>query len=168
MSASMQFTILFTPKSTQHGSRAHVVRRGGVPQLKFYSDKRKNAYTLGIIEEVKHLVPKEYLTGPIETMMKFYLPRPDQTEKVGKKLFAMLPIQIRTMLLEGHPHAIPLWEYGNNFGDCDNLNKGTQDALAKAGFFKNDAQIWKAGQEKYLTELHLPARIEVSITAHSP
>lgn len=164
MNQTLKFTILIRPCSVQHGSRAHVVGKGKFKHLRFYSDKKKNAYFLSIFEEVKHLVPKQPLEGPLETQMLFFIPRPDKSIKAEKKAFDMLPPSIRNALDLEYPDAIPLWEYGNNFGDCDNLNKGTQDALSRAGFWKNDAQIWAAHPRKFFTELNCPPRIEITIT----
>jgi Holliday junction resolvase RusA-like endonuclease len=164
----IDMTILMAPKSVQHGARAHVVgKKSGFPHLRFYTDSNKNAYLQRISEEVKHLVPKQPLLGPLEIQFEFYLPRPDIETKAGLKSFKMLPVEIRKLIEDKFAGRIPLWEHGNNLGDWDNFCKGTQDALGKAGFFKNDGQIVRGGGVKFLTELAIPSRIQAKIIQYS-
>lgn len=130
----MNIVLGIEPKSVQKGAR---YGRG-----RFYNDPKKNAYMDQIAIEASSFKPKEPMEGPLEIGFKFYMPR------------------IKSLK---YPGACPCWSYGSK-NDWDNLCKGVQDALGKAGFFINDNQIWKClGVERlYCEEWGFP-RMEIEL-----
>lgn len=129
-------TILVPPRSVQHGARANV--KGG-RFFGYYNDPDKRKYLDSIIAEVEHQAPMEPLLGPIVVDYVFHLAVPENWVRSGLA-----------------------WD--SNGQDHDNLTKSVQDALSKAGFWKNDSQICMSSAAKYWVEPDMPPRIEVSIT----
>jgi Holliday junction resolvase RusA-like endonuclease len=141
---TLAFTILVEPKSVQHGARAKRMGKG----ILFYNDPDKEKYIAKIKQETAQYCPASPISGPCEVSITFYLPRPDRCNAKGCP--------------DG---AIPAW--GLKGVDCDNLCKGTQDGLTKAGFWINDSQVFRIRDEKFHCERYLFPRIEIIINEYS-
>jgi Holliday junction resolvase RusA-like endonuclease len=120
---TIQFILPITPKSCQHGARARVIRG---KFCGYYNDAEKTSFIDSIINESLGFKPAEPLAGPLDVEYKFYFPRPERDESE-------------------HPDKVT--------SDWDNVCKGVQDALSKAGFWSNDKQVvhgqgWKLWAEE--------------------
>jgi Holliday junction resolvase RusA-like endonuclease len=109
------------------------LRRG---KIHFYSDSDKVAYQTRILLESKHHAPREPLQGPLGVQYIFHLPRPKSNK-------------------DEHPYKVP--------SDLTNLTKGTEDALTKAGFWRDDRQVCAKQEIKRFTADGLPPRIDIVI-----
>lgn len=131
---SLRITIYVAPRSTQSGAR---FGRG-----RFYSDKGKKLYYDQIRNETLHLLPDKPIQGPVEIEFLFVMKFDGETPASEK----------------------PYWGYSRSLANLDNLMKGTQDGLERAGFFRNDAQIWKCRRLESVYESEgSPPRIEVTL-----
>lgn len=135
----ISFTLSVCPESTQHGNRM-----GRFPKGKriVYSDKKKQDYQFLVAAAARQYAPRQPLMGPIRAEFTFILPRPARL--------------MRKSDFDGWiPHiAVP---------DTDNLEKGTKDALSKAGFWKNDSQVYDAHTRQFYAEKKGDPRIIVKI-----
>jgi len=102
----------------------------------YYNDSDKTAYQTRIILESKHHAPREPLQGPLAVQYIFHLPRPKSNKDVL-------------------PYKVP--------SDLTNLVKGTEDALTKAGFWRDDRQVCAKQEVKRFTADGLPPRIDIVI-----
>lgn len=143
----LKFTILQKPESTQHGKRHCIIYVKGKPVIKEYNAPEVTLYVHNVKLESKQYAPTERPTGPVKLYIAFLFDRPQYLE-------------------DASPDRIPLFTQAN--GDWDNLVKGTQDAMAEAGFWKNDGQIWSGTGEKFYSETGLIPRMEVEITYYKP
>lgn len=121
---NLVFTLPICPVSTQFGKRVQV-RRKWRPGMKggpvhFFDDEQKSRYQQAVALLSKTYLPKEPFRGPLMVNFTFYLPRPKylmrKKDPEGPVACAVRP-------------------------DLDNLEKGTKDALTRAGFWLDDGQI---------------------------
>lgn len=135
--------VIVAPRSMQHGALPKIVGKGKKPRIVFYLTPEKVEYNKRIAEEVASKAPAmPWIKGPIEIDVDFFLPRPKK-------------------LKNAFPGPIPQWAFKGP--DWDNLCKGTQDALGKAGFWGDDGQIWQGTARKWYHEIDLFPRIEMTI-----
>jgi Holliday junction resolvase RusA-like endonuclease len=121
--------------SVQHGAR---VGRNG----HFFNDPKKVDYFERIKQESQHLLPSTPIHGPVVIKYAFFHERPKRLLKKSSP--------------EG---AIPM----DQKPDYDNLAKGLSDGLTRAGFLKDDKQIWAAFIFSMYREITLFPRIEIQI-----
>lgn len=136
-----EFTVLVAPESVQHGSRHFYNPKAGA--VVHASDPKKQKYLTAIKREAKRFAPTEVWRGPIRVRYDFFFPRPERLKKC-------------------HPGPIPCSAAGA-YGDWDNLAKGTQDGLTKAGFWENDKQIFEGTGARWYTSAGGDPFIQVRI-----
>lgn len=134
------FTLNVAPVSTQFGSRIGRTRKG---RAIIFSSPRKIRYQRAIHEAALPFRPKTPHVGPIRVDFTFILPRPKSLCR-ARDPEGLIPCPVRP--------------------DRDNLQKGTQDGMAKAGFWNDDAQICDGRTAKFYAEKGGSPRIIVTIS----
>lgn len=140
------FCLLMQPKSVQHGSRAKLIGPWNRKRILYYTDAEKEAYIQRIQEEASVITKPDFLPwkGPISIGFHFYFEAPKR---------------IPQHLLVTDLPATDL-----NIGDWDNLCKGTQDGISRAGFWINDGQIWRCHDAaRWWSSYDMPPRIGVEL-----
>lgn len=116
--STIKFAISVEPRPVQSGKKIGINRRTGGRMI--YTDKKAEQYYKDVINASMPHLPEFPLDGPIQVSYGFFINRP-------KRLYR-----------KTDPKE-PIW--CPDCKDSDNLIKGTQDALTKAGFWNSDAQI---------------------------
>lgn len=116
--STIKFTIPVEPRPVQSGKKIGINRKTGGRMI--YTDKKAEQYYKDVINASIPYLPEFPLDGPIHVSYGFFINRP-------KRLYR-----------KTDPRE-PIW--CPDCKDSDNLIKGTQDALTKAGFWNSDAQI---------------------------
>jgi len=109
----------------------------GTRKVVHYTDKKATAFRSQIVEESKHRAPKVPPEGPVHVDYQFFVECPKKYK--GGEICAQKP-------------------------DLTNLIKGVEDALTKAGFWRDDKQVVSFSAEKRYAHGDLFPRIEVTIT----
>lgn len=124
----ISFTIEISPQSTQNGN---FIGRSAAGRPIICSSRRKGTYQSMVAALAWQYRPVKPFTGPVILHTKFVLPRPKAM--MGKKhADGLIPMSKRP--------------------DRDNLQKGTQDALSKCGFWLDDGQIFDGSITKFYAE----------------
>ena len=139
---TIKMTLPVAPRSVQHGARAKV-QRGRF--LGFYNDKEKTAYMDCIVTESRHHAPQTPMQGMIRWEATFYLERAAWAAQSTEPM-----------------------AFGYQGPDDDNLQKSARDALTKAGFWRDDGQIYESLVRKAWVEDGLFPRIEILIEERMP
>ena len=133
----IRFTLEIEPKSLQFGGKRMIIR-GGRPT--FFKNAKAKAYGDAIKALSRQHMPQEPLEGPLAVDFIFILPRPSRLNRKSDPA-GLIPCPARP--------------------DRDNLQKGTQDALAD--FWIDDGQIFDGRTAKFYAEKGGTPRILVRI-----
>jgi len=132
------FILPIAPKSTQFGKR--VMIRGGKPV--FFNDAKKESYQSIISLLAVEFRPPSPWECALEMTLTFALPRP------------------KSRMRKSDPDGT-VW--ATTRPDWDNIAKGSQDALSRCGFWRDDSQIARSVVNKVWHEKNGAPRIEVEI-----
>lgn len=136
---TITFTIPVCPMAVQTAGKRMVVVDG---KPRFFKHPKAQAYLDALEVLGRQYAPPTPFAGPIHLKLTFILPRP------------------KTLCRKSDPkERIP----HTKRPDLDNLIKGTLDGLSLAGFWVDDAQIYKCVLVKEYAELGGEPRIIVSI-----
>lgn len=138
--AAIEFTLPIEPRSVQFGAR--VGRNKSTGRAFIFSDNRKTSYLSTVAALAHPHRPPAPLVGPLCVDFVFVVPRP-KCLLAKKYPDGLIPCPVRP--------------------DRDNLQKGTQDGLSRAGFWTDDAQICDGRTSKFYAERTGKPRIEVTI-----
>ena len=140
---TITFTLDIEPKTVQNSNRT-MVRFG---KALHYVDGKKKSYTKDMVALCSQYSPTYPMLGPISLRIRFYRTRP------------------KYMLARKYSQDM-LW--CPTRPDVDNLYKGTIDALSKAGFWADDAQIVEAQMSKVFHRTGERPCMKVEVTSADP